>query len=156
MLADKPLDQFARELLTARGSVFENPAANYWRASRDPQDATETTAQLFLGIRIQCAKCHNHPFERWTQDNYYGIAAAFTRVGRKPGGNAKEEEVVFAEHSGEIQQPRTGQTMKVHLLLKGDVNVPDDDDRREVFAEWLTDRPTRSSPKRASTASGDT
>ncbi len=139
VLADKPLDQFARELLTARGSVFENPAANYWRASRDPQDATETTAQLFLGIRIQCAKCHNHPFERWSQDNYYGIAAAFARVGRKPGGNATDEEVVFAEHSGEIQQPRTGQTMKVHLLLKGDVTVPDAVDRREVFAKWLTD-----------------
>ncbi|TXT35934.1 MAG: hypothetical protein FD138_1167 [Planctomycetota bacterium] len=60
---DKPFDQFARELLTASGSVFENPAANYWRASRDPNDAVETTAQLFLGIRIQCAKCHNHPFE---------------------------------------------------------------------------------------------
>jgi Protein of unknown function (DUF1553)/Protein of unknown function (DUF1549) len=139
VLADKPLDQFARELLTARGSVFENPAANYWRASRDPQDATETTAQLFLGIRIQCAKCHNHPFERWSQDNYYGIAAAFARVGRKTGGNAKDEEVVFAENSGEIQQPRTGQTMKVHLLLKGDVKVPDNVDRREVFAKWLTD-----------------
>ncbi|MCA9098320.1 MAG: DUF1549 domain-containing protein, partial [Planctomycetaceae bacterium] len=59
---DKPFDQFARELLTASGSSYENPAANYWRSSRDPQDATETTAQLFLGVRIQCAKCHNHPF----------------------------------------------------------------------------------------------
>jgi len=138
VLADKPLDQMARELLTSQGSVFENPAANYWRASRDPQDATETTAQLFLGIRIQCAKCHNHPFERWSQDNYYGIAAAFARVGRRPGGNAKEEEVVFRENAGEIQQPRTGQTMKVHLLLKGDVDVPNDEDRRAVFARWLT------------------
>ncbi len=135
---DKPLDQFARELLTASGSVYENPPANYWRASRDPNDATETTAQLFLGIRIQCAKCHNHPFERWTQNNYYGIAAAFTRVGRKPGGTTADEEVVFAQSSGEIQQPRTGQTMKVHLLLKGDVDVPGDQDRRKVFADWLT------------------
>ncbi len=138
VLADKPLDQMARELLTSQGSVFENPAANYWRASRDPQDATETTAQLFLGIRIQCAKCHNHPFERWSQDNYYGIAAAFARVGRRPGGNSKEEEVVFRENAGEVQQPRTGQTMKVHLLLKGDVDVPNDQDRRAVFASWLT------------------
>jgi hypothetical protein len=138
VLADKPLDQMARELLTSQGSVFENPAANYWRASRDPQDATETTAQLFLGIRIQCAKCHNHPFERWSQDNYYGIAAAFARVGRHPGANAKEDEVVFRENSGEIQQPRTGQTMKVHLLLKGDVDVPNSEDRRAVFARWLT------------------
>ncbi len=134
---DKPLDQFARELLTAQGSVFENPAANYWRASRDPQDATETTAQLFLGVRIQCAKCHNHPFERWTQDNYYGIAAAFTRIGRKNALDA-EEEVVFVQPAGEVTQPRTGKQMKVHLLLQGDVDVPSDQDRRVVFAEWLT------------------
>ena len=134
---DKPLDQFARELLTASGSVFENPAANYWRASRDPLDATETTAQLFLGVRIQCAKCHNHPFERWTQDNYYGIAAAFTRVGRKNSVDA-EEEVIFTQPGGEVTQPRTGKQMKVHLLLTGDVDVPSEQDRRAVFAEWLT------------------
>jgi hypothetical protein len=135
--ADKPLDQFARELITANGSVFENPAANYWRASRDPQDATETTAQLFLGVRIQCAKCHNHPFERWTQDNYYGIAAAFARVGRKNSVDA-DEEVIFTQAGGEVTQPRTNKQMKVHLLLKGDVDVPADQDRRVVFAQWLT------------------
>jgi hypothetical protein len=135
---DKPIDQFTRELLTASGSVYENPAANYWRASRDPNDATETTAQLFLGIRIQCAKCHNHPFEKWTQDNYYGIAAAFTRIGRKKGGLTADDEIIFSKSSGEIKQPRTGKTMKVHLLLQGDVNVPNDQDRREVFASWLT------------------
>ena len=134
---DKPLDEFARELLTANGSVFENPAANFWRASRDPQDATETTAQLFLGVRIQCAKCHNHPFERWTQDNYYGIAAAFARVGRKNSVDA-EEEVIFTQAGGEVTQPRTNKQMKVHLLLKGDVDVPPDQDRRVVFAQWLT------------------
>ena len=130
---DKPLDQFTRELITASGSVYENPAANYWRASRDPNDAVETTAQLFLGIRIQCAKCHNHPFERWTQDNYYGIAAAFTRIGRTKGARP-DDEVIFPATSGEIKQPRTGKTMKVHLLLKGDVDVPDDQDRHAVFA----------------------
>ncbi len=134
---DKPLDQFARELLTANGSVFENPPANFWRASRDPQDATETTAQLFLGVRIQCAKCHNHPFERWTQDNYYGIAAAFARVGRKNSVDA-EEEVIFTLPGGEVTQPRTSKQMKVHLLLKGDIDVPADQDRRVVFAQWLT------------------
>ena len=136
ILKDKPIDQFAFELLTASGSVFENPPANYWRASRDPNDATETTAQLFLGIRIQCAKCHNHPFEKWTQDNYYGIAAAFNRIGRKPGAFT-DDEIIYATRSGEIKQPRTGQTMKVHLLLKGDVDVPAEQDRREVFASWL-------------------
>ena len=70
-----------------------------YRTARDPQDATETTAQLFLGVRIQCAKCHNHPFERWTQDNYYGIAAFFARVQRKKGSVA-DEEVIFVWHIG--------------------------------------------------------
>ena len=137
ILHDQPMDQFARELLTANGNVFENPAASYWKASREPNDAVETTAQLFLGIRIQCAKCHNHPFERWTQDNYYGLGAAFVRVGRKPG-QTPDEEVIFPMAGGEVTQPRTGKTMPVHLLLKGDVQVPADQDRREVFAEWLT------------------
>jgi hypothetical protein len=134
---DQPMDEFARELLTASGSVYENPAANYWRASRDPTDATETTAQLFLGIRIQCAKCHNHPFERWTQDNYYGIGAAFARVGRK-AVPAIDDEVIFTKPDGEVKQPRTGETMKVHLLLEGDVDVAAEVDRRTVFADWLT------------------
>ncbi|MFT4558129.1 MAG: hypothetical protein ACI93T_001828 [Porticoccaceae bacterium] len=133
---DKGIDKLAHELLTASGSVFENPAASYWRASRDPNDATETTAQLFLGIRIQCAKCHNHPFEKWSQDNYYGIAAAFTRIGRQKGAKP-DEEIIHVTRSGEMKQPRTGQTMKVHLLLKGDVDVPADQDRRRVFADWL-------------------
>jgi hypothetical protein len=80
-----PMDQLVRELLTADGSTFKNPATNYYRISRDPESAVETTAQLFLGVRIQCAKCHNHPFERWTQDDYYGFAAFFSQVGRKKG-----------------------------------------------------------------------
>ena len=137
VIHDQPMDEFARELLTASGSVFANPAANYWRSSREPTDATETTAQLFLGVRIQCAKCHNHPFERWTQDNYYGIGAAFARVGRKKSLNG-EDEVIYVKPDGEVKQPRTGETMKVHLLLEGDVDVPTERDRREVFAEWLT------------------
>ncbi|MFO1092361.1 MAG: DUF1549 and DUF1553 domain-containing protein [Planctomycetaceae bacterium] len=137
VLNDEPMNEFATQLLTATGSVYENPAASYWRASREPTDATETTAQLFLGIRIQCAKCHNHPFERWTQDNYYGISAAFARIGRKPGATTNDE-VIFTQDAGEVTQPRTGKTMKVHLLLKGDVDVQGDNDRRAVFAAWLT------------------
>ncbi len=89
-----PWTEFVRDLLTAEGSTFKNPAANYYRISRDPESAVETTAQLFLGVRIQCAKCHNHPFERWTQDDYYGFAAFFSQIGRKKG-NLPDEEVVF-------------------------------------------------------------
>ncbi|MCA9202992.1 MAG: DUF1553 domain-containing protein [Planctomycetales bacterium] len=132
-----PYDQFARELLTASGSTLSTPPANFYRTAADMNDCVETISQIFLGARLQCAKCHNHPFERWTQDNYYGIAAAFARIDRKPGVDPTEE-VVFVKNSGDVTQPRTGKVMKTHLLLKGDVDVPADADRRAVFAEWLT------------------
>ena len=131
-----PYDEFARELLTATGSTFENPAANYYRTATETNDCTETTSQLFLGIRIQCAKCHNHPFERWSQDNYYGIGAFFNRVQRKPGINP-EEQVIWVARAGEVTQPRTGQQMKPWLPLTGSADLPGEDDRRDVFVDWL-------------------
>jgi hypothetical protein len=132
-----PADQFARTLLTADGSTYSNPAANFYRTAADTNDCTETTSQLFLGIRIQCAKCHNHPFERWTQDNYYGIGAFFNRIQKKPG-MTPEEQVVWIARSGEVTQPRTGKQMKPWLPLKGDAEVTGDEDRRDSFANWLT------------------
>jgi hypothetical protein len=134
---DVPLDQFVREMLTAEGSTYKNPAANYFRISRDPESAVETTAQLFLGVRIQCAKCHNHPFERWTQDDYYGFAAFFSQIGRKKG-NLPDEEVVFVSGSGDVHQPRTGQKMKPKAL--GGPAFDDSAeqrDRRARLASWL-------------------
>jgi hypothetical protein len=135
---NKPIDEFVRELLTADGSTFQNPAANYYRISRDPENSVETTAQLFLGVRIQCAKCHNHPFERWTQDDYYGFAAFFSRV-RQKKGNLPLEEVIFAANDGEVRQPRTGQVMKPKALggpVLGDETSSAD--RRARLAKWLT------------------
>ena len=79
-----PVDEVVRELLTASGNTYANPPANYYRIAKDPPALAETTAQLFLGVRMQCAKCHNHPFERWTQDDYYGLAAWFARTRLKP------------------------------------------------------------------------
>lgn len=134
---NKPYDQFVRELLTASGSTFDNPAANYYRAAADTNDCTETTAQLFLGIRIQCAKCHNHPFERWTQDNYYGIGAFFNRVQRKPSSD-QNEVVVWVARGGEVVQPRTGKQMQPWLPLAGTADVPAEADRRAALVEWLT------------------
>lgn len=132
-----PYDKFARELLTAEGSTFVNPPANYFRTATETNDCTETTSQLFLGIRIQCAKCHNHPFERWSQDNYYGIGAFFNRVQRKAGTNP-DEQVIWVARAGEVTQPRTGQQMKPWLPLKGDAELPGEDDRRQAFVDWLT------------------
>lgn len=80
-----PWDQFAMALLTASGDTYKNPPANYYRAAGDTAAVTETTAQLFMGVRIGCAKCHNHPFESWTQDDYYGISAVFNGVERQGG-----------------------------------------------------------------------
>jgi hypothetical protein len=132
-----PFDQFARELLTAQGSTYDHPAANYYRACDDAIKAAETTAQLFLGSRIQCAKCHNHPFENWTQDNFYGLTAFFNRVNRKPGKRA-EEQIVYVARHGEVTQPRTGQTMKPWLPGDGEVVDAAIRDRRSAFADWLT------------------
>ncbi len=133
-----PMDQLVRELLTADGSTFQNPAANYYRIARDPESAAETTAQLFLGVRIQCAKCHNHLFEKWTQDDYYGFAAFFSRVKQK-AGTLPDEEIVFSAGDGEVRQLRTGQVMKPKAL-GGPVLEPADatGDRREELAKWLT------------------
>jgi hypothetical protein len=133
-----PMDRFVRELLTADGPAFKNPAANYYRISRDPENSVETTAQLFLGVRIQCAKCHNHPFERWTQDDYYGFAAFFARVKQKKG-TLPEDEVIYTASQGDVRQPRTGQVMKPKALggpVFDDAKVAD---RRESLAVWLTD-----------------
>jgi hypothetical protein len=131
-----PYHQFVRELLLSQGSTFTNPAANYFRTAADVNDCTETTAQVFLGVRMQCAKCHNHPFERWTQDNYYGLAAFFNRVQRKPAAR-KDELVVWVARGGEVTQPRTGKKMKPWLPLVGEAPDKGEDDRREMLVEWL-------------------
>jgi hypothetical protein len=140
-----PFDQIVRELLTATGSTFANPPANYFRIARDPTNLAETTAQLFFGIRMQCAKCHNHPFERWTQDDYYSMAAFFARVKQKkdprePGANPKDvtAEIIFNDRAGEVVQPRTGKTMPPKFMGGTVANVADGKDRREILAAWLT------------------
>ncbi len=135
--SNMPYDEFAREILTARGSSLVYPAANYYRAAGNTFDAMETSAQLFLGSRIQCAKCHNHPFERWTQDNYYGLAAFFNRVERKKTGKG-EELIVYSRQDGEVSHPATGETMKPWAPKAGEMEVEQSFDRRDVFTEWLT------------------
>ena len=134
----RPMNEFVSDLLTAEGSSFRNPAANYYRISRDPENSVETTAQLFLGVRIQCAKCHNHPFERWTQDDYYGFAAFFSRVKQKKG-QVPDEEIVFQANDGDVRQPRTGVVMKPKAL-GGPVmeDAKDAPTRNARLASWLT------------------
>jgi hypothetical protein len=139
-----PLDQVVRELLTATGDTFANPPANYYRISRDPTSLAETTAQLFFGVRMQCAKCHNHPFEKWTQDDYYSMAAFFARVKERkdpadPTGAKKDgSEYVYLDRAGEVVQPRSGKVMPPRFLGGMVPKVGPSADRRAILARWLT------------------
>jgi hypothetical protein len=136
---NKPFDRFVRELIAARGSTFSNGPANYYRIAATPEDRTEATAQVFLGIRLQCAKCHHHPYETLGQEDYYSFAAFFARVGSKGSpdfGLFGNETVIVVNSSGEIGHPRTGAVMKP-TPLHGKP-VPESRDRRQALATWLT------------------
>ncbi len=136
-----PLDQFARTILTAKGPNFTYPPASFYRRIRSPEDAVETVSQVFMGVRVGCAKCHNHVAERWTQDDYYGMAAFFSQVKYKNGpqnfAQYNKEETVYLVPDSEVRQPRTGAVMKPRPLGGGPVDVKGDADRREKLADWL-------------------
>ena len=136
---NQPVDQMVEELVTAQGSIFSNGPANFFRVARSPDDLAETTAQVFMGVRLQCARCHHHPFEAYGQDDYYGLAAYFARVKTKRSdefGLFGGEQVVYVARSGEVYQPRTGQKMTPRPL--GDAPADDPVDRRRALAKWLT------------------
>jgi hypothetical protein len=142
----RPLNEFARDLIAARGSTYADPPANYYRALRDPLSRAEATAQVFLGVRVQCARCHNHPFDRWTQDDYYRLAAFFPRVqyrivenNRKDKFDKHEfdgEQVVWVDRAGEVRHPRNGASMSPAFLASAG-KVPDDTDRLLALADWV-------------------
>lgn len=144
----KPMDQFVRELVSAHGSTFENPPANYYRANRDPETRGETTARLFLGVRLQCARCHNHPFDRWTQDDYYAWSANFARIDYEIGENKRrdkldknefkgDQKVLFTD-KGEVKNPRTGKPATPKFLGAATSVSADKNQRLEPLAQWLT------------------
>jgi hypothetical protein len=138
---NKPFDQFAREIITAQGSIYANGPANYYKIATTPQDLAETTAQVFLGVRLQCAKCHHHPFEVYSQADYYGLAAYFTRVGTKGSadfGALGRDSVVMIKSSGSISHPRTRKTMQPTPLLGEPSNLDGVRDFRKPLAVWLT------------------
>lgn len=134
--SNKPMDELVRELLTAEGGNFTNPASNFYLIESDPTMIAENVAQLFMGIQLQCAQCHNHPFERWTMDDYYSFSAFFSQVGRKSSSDPRET-IIFNRSSGEVKNLRDGQEMSPKFL-GGDVPEVKGQDRRAVLAEWLT------------------
>jgi len=139
--SNRPYDRLVRELLTARGSSYDNPAANYFRVTREAKPAMEKTTQVFLGVRMVCAQCHDHPFERWTQNQYYQMSAFFSAVGIRAGYEVGEE-IVFDQRSDyEMKHPKDGRVMKPEFMLaSSDAPVPDGPERRDALAEWLTSR----------------
>ena len=141
---NRPYDRMVREMLTAGGSSYENPAANFFRVARDPKPTMEKTTQVFLGVRMVCAQCHDHPFERWTQNQYYEMAAFFSAVGVRPGFEVGEEIVYDQRQDFDMKHPKDGRVMNPKFILPaaslGGTPVPTDARRRMAYAEWLTAR----------------
>ncbi|MEO6808344.1 MAG: DUF1549 domain-containing protein, partial [Isosphaeraceae bacterium] len=145
---DVPLDEFTRRIVSARGSTWQNPPSSFYRTNRDPQTTAETIGQVFLGVRLQCARCHNHPYDVWTQDDYYGLAAYFANLDRKQINNVRRDrldtheingdEIIYFSGQPRMTQPRSGAMMEPKPLggpkptLQGNPNALDD------LADWLT------------------
>jgi hypothetical protein len=139
---NKPYDQFVRELLTAKGSTFRNGATVVFRDRREPDEITPMVSQLFLGVRLECAKCHHHPFEIWGQDDFYSLAAYFGRVGHKGTGLSPPisggEEFVTVAAKGDVKHPVTGKVLPPKPLAGLAPTLDADRDPREALADWIT------------------
>ncbi|HND55105.1 MAG TPA: DUF1549 and DUF1553 domain-containing protein, partial [Pirellulaceae bacterium] len=148
---NKPYDQFVRELVTAQGSTWRNGAVTMFRDRREPDELTTMVSQLFLGVRLECAKCHHHPFEKWGQDDFFSFAAYFSRVGFKGTGLSPPisggEEMILTKASGSVKHPLTQQVLPPRPLFElgakagappQPVTIPDGVDPREVLAQWMT------------------
>jgi hypothetical protein len=138
--SNKRYDEFVREIVAAEGSTVENPAANFYRVFTTPDEAAEGTAQIFLGIRTMCAKCHDHPFEKWVQKDYYGLSAFFSQTGRKPGGKREEVVVYSNQVAAQAQHPKTGEVLSPKFLDGEVVSVSAAQNGRVVLAKWLTSK----------------
>jgi hypothetical protein len=145
---DVPLDEMVRRIVAGLGSTWQNPPASFYRTNRDPTTAAESVAQVFLGIRIQCARCHNHPFDVWTQDDYYGLSAFFSNIERKDLDPARKDnldkheingdEIIYLSGPPQLQHPRTGAPLRPTVLHGAPSPNADGDDYLAVLAAWLT------------------
>ncbi len=133
---NKPWDVFINELVTASGNTLTNGAANYWVIHKKPIDVSENISQAFLGISLTCARCHNHPLEKWTQNQYYGMANLVSRVSLK-SGSLPGEFTVISRHMGDVNHPRLGKPMLPQPLDGEALSFEDSKDRREHLAGWL-------------------
>ena len=139
---NKPFDQFVRDLITAQGSTFRDGNATLYRDRRTPEELTTLVSQVFLGVRLECAKCHHHPFEVYGQDDFYSFAAYFAKIGRKGTGISApisgSEEFIFAGTNGAVRHPLTGAVMTPKPLFGEAPSTEGLDDPREALAAWIT------------------
>lgn len=141
LAANKPYDRFVSEIITASGSQNENPPAIWYRTVRKSPEYVESVAQAFLGVRVQCAQCHHHPTERWSQSDYFGLAAVFSQVGRKGGfadAEVPTDEIIFLKERGDVLHPRTGAILKPRPLGGSEFSLGLHDDPRGSLARWMT------------------
>jgi hypothetical protein len=138
LLVNKPYDQFAREIVAASGDLSQNPPVAWYRQVNNPNAQLEDTAQLFLGLRLQCAQCHHHPFEKWSQQDYYSFAAFFSQVGRK-AGTQPGEEIIFAKRGLPMAtNKKTKQPVPPAGLGEAPLKCSADDDPRQALADWMS------------------
>ncbi|MDB5339572.1 MAG: hypothetical protein JWN70_5191 [Planctomycetaceae bacterium] len=142
LYSNQPYDQIVRDILCASGDIEQHPPVNWWRQVKDTSDQVENTAQVFLGLRIQCARCHHHPFDRWSQQDYYGFAAFFSRVGRKydKGYQANVERIYHDRGVASAKHPRTGAAVPPTGLGGQPIQLTPDDDPREALVDWMTEK----------------
>ena len=140
LLANKPYDQLVRELLAATGTVIGNPAVAWYKRVKEPKEQLEDVAQLFLGVRMQCAQCHHHPFERWSQDDYYSLSAFFSQVGRKPS-NTRGEDLIFHKRGiATAKNIKTGAALKPAALGDPIPAIAADEDPRLKLVDWMASK----------------
>lgn len=138
--ANRPYNEIVRDVLAATGDVNENPAVGWYRQVKEPQQQLEDSAQLFLGVRMQCAQCHHHPFEKWSQNDYYSFSAFFTQMGRKAIG-AKDNEAIFHRRGvATAVNKKTKSPVKPAALVTGPMEIAPDDDPRAALADWMSNR----------------
>jgi hypothetical protein len=137
LLTNKPYDQFVRELLAATGTVIGNPPVAWYKRVKEPKDQIEDIAQLFLGVRVQCAQCHHHPFERWSQDDYYALAAFFSQVGRKPSDTRGEDLIFHKRGVAAATNIKTRLAVKPAALGDQVRPIAPDEDPRLRLADWM-------------------
>lgn len=137
LLANKPYDQFVRELLAATGTVIGNPPVAWYKRVKEPKNQIEDVAQLFLGVRMQCAQCHHHPFERWSQDDYYSLSAFFSQVGRKPSGTRGEDLIFHKRGTATATNIKSGIALKPAALGDPAPSISADEDPRLKLADWM-------------------